>query len=252
MYLDRPAFSVSFPLESCLEEIESLIKSKHWTKFEVASVSLVYAPFFFFNYYSYLEEKREDMEQAVVSDTAGGTMAMDAQTNELDEGMASLFEEEVPLTSHRPPEGYKFEVERPLTSERDAPQIAQIKLAHKLELPKDHVIVSGLKTVYVPIWVASVSVAEGNYRLELSAVNGELLSEAEIPEREKGWLEVTAETLSELKEPGAWVRYSASVGNTVFDSLVNNPLTQSMMSNRQLQILLLAVIAVWLFFNIRS
>src|SRR3989338_5791322 len=95
MYLDRPAFAISFPLESCLEEIESLIKSKHWTKFEVAEVCLVYLPYFFFNYYSYLEEKREDMDKAVVSDTVQGVMALDAQTNELDEGMAALFEEKV-------------------------------------------------------------------------------------------------------------------------------------------------------------
>ncbi len=251
MYLDRPAFAVSFPLESCLEAIESLIKSKRWTKFEVAEVKLIYAPFFFFNYYSYLEEKREDTEQPVVSDTVEGTMAMDAQTNELDEGMASLFEEEVPQTSHRPQQGYKFEVERPLVSERDAPQIAQIKMAKKLELPKANVLISGLRQVYVPVWVASVSVAEGTYRLEFSAVNGETLSETEIPEREKGWLEVTSETLSELKEPGAWVKYSTSVGGNLFDFLANNPVTQAVMSNRQLQIMLLAVVAVWLFFNIK-
>ena len=251
MYLDRPAFAISFPLESCLEEIESLIKSKHWTQFEVAEVNLVYLPHFFFNYYSYLEEKREDMDKAVVSDTVQGVMALDAQTNELDEGMAALFEEKVPQTSHRPAAGYKFAVEKPLASERDAPQLAQIKMAHKLELPKENVLISGLKLVYAPVWVASVTVAEGNYRLEFNAVNGELLSEAEIPEREKGWLEVTSETLGELKEPGAWVRYSTTVGTSVFDLLATNPLTQAFLANRQLQILLLSILAVWLFFNLK-
>jgi len=251
MFLDRPAFSISFPLESCLEEVERLIKSKRWTKFEVAEIKLIYAPFFFFNYYSYLEEKREDTDKAVVSDTAEGIMAMDAQTNVLDEGIAGLFQEEVPQTSHKPAQGYQFEVERALIGEKDAVKVAQIKMAKQLELPKENLLISGLKLVYVPIWVASVSVAEGTYKLEFNAVNGELMSEAEIPEREKGWLEVTGETLSELKEPGAWVRYTQSVGGNLFTVLQNNPLTQAVLSNKQLQILLLAVIAVWLFFNIR-
>lgn len=252
MFLNKPALSVSFSLEDTVELIESTIKAKHWSQFEVADVKLLYKPYFVFNYDTFSEESAgPETEEAattggkVVTGTESGKAALDAISNALDDYAASLFDSPGVKLTNKIDHKYPYEVQRPLV--RHTPEIQkiiQVKMAAKLQLPKDNVIITGVEMVYVPFWVAYVAVAEGNYRLDINAVTGEILNEQEVPEREKTWLEVTSETFEDLKRPGAWLEYSKQVGTGLFSGILSLPVFDTLRENRKLQIIILLIIAL--------
>lgn len=248
MYLNKPAFSIAFSVEDTVGLIESMIKSKHWTDFEVAEVKLVYIPFWIFNYDAYVEGPTEGQEAAAVSDHVSGKMALNAYTNELDENVHFLYESADVKLEQKPTKDYPFEIQRPKVREREAREIAAVRIAAKISVPKENVIISGLEMVYLPMWFAWVTVAEGTYKLQINAVGGEILNEEQVPERERGWLEVTSETLEELKQPGAWVEYTSEIGRGIFSFITQNPLVLSaiekLKADRRLQIIVLIIILI--------
>ncbi len=247
MYLNKPAFPVSFTVENIIGLIESMVKGKSWTKFEVADISLVYIPFWIFNYDAYSEAPSEEGEK-VVSALESGKMALNAFTNELDENVGFLYDSGDAEMQQKPTADYPFKIQRPKIRESDAKEITSLRLAAQLGLKKENVIISGLELVYLPIWFTWVTVAEGTYKLQINAVSGEILNEEQVPEREKGWLEVTSETLQDLKQPGVWIEYTQQIGTGVFSFITNNPLIQSIIeqikTNRKVQTAILAIIAV--------
>ena len=248
MYLNKPAFPVSFSVEDIVGLIESMVNKKYWTEFEVADISLAYIPFWIFNYDAYSETPPEEGSESVVSSAESGKMALNAFTNELDENISYLYESGDAEMEQKPTADYPFKVQRPKIREREAKEIASIRLASQMNLKKDNVIISGLELVYLPIWFAWITVAEGTYKMQINAVSGEILNEEQVPEREKGWLEVTNETIQDLKRPGAWIEYTQQVGAGFFSFITNNALVQSfteqIKTNRRLQIAILAIIAV--------
>jgi hypothetical protein len=48
-------------------------------------------------------------------------------------------------------------------------------------------------------------------KIEVDGVTGFPLNIEEVPTREKGWLEVTADTLDKMKSPSGWVELGGSV-----------------------------------------
>ncbi len=65
--------------------------------------------------------------------------------------------------------------------------------------------------IYYPVWLAFATVVGQIYEFEISAVTGKILGEENVPEREKGYAELTKEALEELKEPRAWLRYGMEI-----------------------------------------
>ncbi len=242
MYLNRPAFPVSFSLEQTVEMISEMVRGKYWHDFEVGEVKLVYIPVWVFNYDAYTEappeqkgESEATKSQRVVSGVESGRMALNAYTNELSEDIGYLYDSMEAALVNEPTKEYPYEVQRPKVREAEAKRIIPVKMAARFSLPKENVIVSGLELVYLPMWAVWLTVAEGTFKLQINAVSGEILNQEEVPERERGWLELTSETLEELKQPGAWVEYTHEIGTGFVSWLAQN---------RFLQIVVLAIIAV--------
>lgn len=248
--LKKPSFPISFTFEDTVAMIESLIKSRHWTEFDVAEVKLVYTPYWIFHYDAYLESIDEETGEKTVSDIESGEIALNAATRELNDEVPELLESYPLEKVKKPPEGYKFEVIRPRISEPELKEIAAVKLAHKMNLAKANILISDTQLVFVPSWIVFVTVAEGTYRLNVNAVTGETLGEEEVPERERGWIEVTQETLKELQEPGAWMHYSRALAGGILAAIANAPGIHAFLTNRRLQIFLLIIILVLLLLNL--
>lgn len=262
MHLDKTSFPISFSFEDCVSYIESQINSRGWTDFEVADVKLVYYPYWFFRYDTYREsvpepfespdetaegEAGEEGEEGLtdggsVSAVESGYLAMDAVTAEIDPEIAAMIEGNEFKRIKEVEEGYEFEVEDHKIKHSGAERIAPLKAAEHLGTSLDKVIVSHLKLIHVPFWELNVSVAEGVYSFEINAVTGETVSEEEIPEREKGWMEVTNETLEELKQPGAWMEYAGRFSGGFLSSLKDFILRLALNRNIQLTILFLVAL----------
>lgn len=242
MFLDKPAFPVSFTPDKVVALIEELIKSRGWSDFEVAEIKLVYTPYWTFNFDSC------EHSGSKIRGVKSGALALNALTNRLEDFAGFLSENPDLKTTQHISADYEADVQHAKTSMEEAREIAKLKLAANLRAPKDNIILSGLELLYIPFWLAYVSVAEGTFKLRINAVIGEIVNQEEVPEREKGWLEVTNETLDELKEPMAWVSYTRQVGSGALSFLFSNPLTaaifRELKTNRSLRTAILAIIAI--------
>lgn len=249
MFLSKPCFPVSFSKE----ELEGLVKEtlggKHWRDFKTVSTTLLFEPYYFFSYDVFFEKKQEETGALVVSDTQAGSMALNAVSGEFDEEISALAEEEEPviLKESPVPEGVKTEIERVGLSEQEIKRIAPMRLAAKLEVSKSSVEISGIKLAFVPFWRVEVEINGKNFELVVNAVNGEVAPEDEIPYREKSLLELTGETLSELKSPNAWLDYSGRVYRRIVGSGIMRSIGKAILTNRYVQIALVIIILAILF-----
>lgn len=244
MIFRKSAFPLSFTVEELTAFVEGLVKEKDWREFKVGEISLSYKPFYFFNFTSFTELKDEESGMMTVSGSESGKMVFDAESGELNEELSYLIEENSPTSSVKPPQGYPCETIPPAFSIQEVKKIAGLKLAEKLSLPKDNVEVSGVRLVFVPVWIAFITVSQGTFKIEVNAVDGSLMREEQVPFREKGFLELTGETLQELKQPGKWLEYSKGIAGSVYHSSLLHSIGKAIMQNYWLQIAIIIFLIV--------
>ncbi len=252
MKLDKPSLPISLSKEDALSQINETIMEKNWREeeIEISELSLLYVPFFVFNYEAFQESKAEESEQPVVSETQNGCMALNAFDSELNEEIAQLFEEEELNLEKKTPKEVAFELQKTRLNDEEAKQIAQVKVAAQLSLGKDNIIISALELVYVPFWLTIAKVGEEEYRVEINAVSGAMTGLEELPERGKGYGELAKETVSELKDPFAWAKYSASIiidiAKWIWNSAPVQWLAGQIKTNKRFQIAILLCIIILL------
>ncbi len=205
MFVGTPVFPISFPLEKVAELIEDIILKKNWKSFEKGEVKLVLAPFYLF-YYDVAFEKNGKS----TGKTKHGRLALNGETAELSKELAESIPNESGLVQELDDE-YPLIIRKAIFSKVEAEKIALLKTASILEADRKDIVLTGFKEIYYPMWIAFATVADQTYEFEISAVTGEVFGEEKVPEREKGFVELTHETLQELKKPGAWVKYSKEI-----------------------------------------
>jgi len=249
MFLSKQCFRISFSQEELQEVIENLLKEKFWHEFRIASTSLLFEPYYFFSYDAFFEQKQEETGALVVKDTESGTMALNAASGEFDENISELIEQEEPeiLKNSPVPQGIESEIERIAVSEAEVKRIAPMRLAAKLETSKQNIEISNVKLAFVPFWIAKVEIKGQNYEIAVNAVNGSIASQDEIPCREKSLLELTGETIFELKKPSAWVDYSKRVADSISNSKILHSIGKAVLTNHYVQIAIIIIIIVVLF-----
>lgn len=204
MLVGNPVFPISFRLEQVAELIEKTLKKKNWQSFDRGEIKLVLRPLYVFYYDAVFPEERGKTER--------GRLALDGETARLDREKAESMPQDSELLNELPDE-YPLAVRKPIFSKQEAEKIALLKTASLVGADRKNVVLTGLKMIYYPTWLAFVTVKEETYQLEISAATGELFGEEQVPEREKGFVEITRETLHELSEPGAWLRYSREIAD---------------------------------------
>ncbi|MDD5163549.1 MAG: hypothetical protein PHD95_05065 [Candidatus ainarchaeum sp.] len=240
MYLGKPSFSLSFGLEEVKKLVSEVLKKKNWHEFKQSDITLSYVPYYIFFYDAFFEEKTEDGEKKI-SETQRGRLALDATSAEIDEEVSEELEG-MELTRKTP--NAPIEVERPSMNQKEAEKIAAIKTASFLGLHTRNIITTQMQMIYHPMWIIGIEVAEGNFELQVSGTNGMVFGEEEIPERKKGLMEITKETIYELKSPKTWGKYSIETGKTIAGS----SLLRKILLNKWLITIILILILIYIIF----
>ncbi|MCR4368706.1 MAG: hypothetical protein NUV67_02245, partial [archaeon] len=207
MFLEKPALLVSLNPGAAEEKVSSLLISKNWkpTDFSFSSTDLLYIPFWLFTFDVSEEEKSKTKL------LSSGFHALNAFNHELDDKVANIHLLENSDREFEPNHDYAFRALKPKVLESEARGIIALKIADKLKTSKAKVLVSGLELVYVPIWVLSVALGEENISLSVNASDGKIINGSQVPEKKKGFSELTAEALEELTNPAQWLRYSVEI-----------------------------------------
>ncbi|MEM4221936.1 MAG: hypothetical protein QW097_00695 [archaeon] len=231
MILDAPAAVLSIRMDDVLDLLEETLKERNWKDFEMIDVKLAYYPLYLFNFDVLIEQKVQDQ---VFSQGVSGTIALNAATGELSEEIIDLLEKrpvdfERDIKSHE----MKYEVKQAMFSKEEAKESCKLKLASKYGIGKDNVSISGFRQIYWPFWVVFISLPKkGTFKLLIDGVGGSPFGIAQVPEREKGWLEITQETFEKLKTPSGWAELSKqaiSTGAGVLTSQITKKESKSLL-----------------------
>jgi len=201
MLLDAPALQLRYALKDILGIVESVLKQRHWRKFDIESTSLVYVPHWFFNFDVYREAEGQ-------AQTYASQMALDATTGKLNPLIIQIMSSVPTKRERETTHGIEAEAWRPSVQKEEVKDVAAIKVAGEMNLPKDAITVSGVNLVYVPYWQVWVRLPSGTKRIDLDAISGSPVFISDVPERERGSIEVTMDMLEDLKTPSGWVDYS--------------------------------------------
>ncbi len=205
MLIDNPALQLSISSDNIPGILHAILKEKHWKNFQVANVKLVYVPHWFFNFDMYFETP-EGIQ------TYSSQMALDAVTGKLNPIIVEILKEIPVGKTNEIKEG---EVEKPTISKDELKEVAKIKIAGELKIPKDKLTIYGANLVYVPVYRAWVTLGKRIVRLDIDGISGSPINIQDVPEKERGVIEITADMIEELKTPEGWIDYSKKAGNWI-------------------------------------
>lgn len=208
--LENPAASLGIRFQDVIDILGGLLKERNWKDFDPSSVKLFYSPHYIFNYDALVEQ---EVRGQVISKGFSGKMAINAANAKLEPIITQIMDNKPIEFSKEIDEDvdYKYEIEDVFISEEELKETCAIKIASRFNIAKDNVATSAFRLVYWPVWVLYVRIAGGGtHKLIIDGVSGYPMNIEEVPEREKGWIEVSADTFNKLKSPSGW----ASLGKT--------------------------------------
>lgn len=201
MVLENPALSLNISVQDILGILEKTLKEKNWKHFELANLKLIYVPYYIFNYDLLLEEK---VEEQTFSRGTSGVIAINAVNGNLEPLLTEIMKEQPVSYEKEISHDLQYEIEKPAIKEKELHDTCKIKVAGQFGVGKESVATSGFHLVYWPVWVIFVTLPNKIQRIEVEAVSGYPLNFEEVPKREVGWLEVTADTLAKMKTAKGW------------------------------------------------
>ncbi len=244
MPLNQLAFPISFSLEDVSTALEELLSQKGWKDFEQGNISLTYTPYYFFSFDYFTEVQNEESKTSYVETVEHGTSCMNGNNGELSEELYSLLEESPPETVSTPEQGYPFEVDKLSLGEKDAVRLLPLKLSQQFQISPKNFSITEIQLVYVPVWTAAFELNGQGFEVQYNAANGEILQEADIPFRKKGFIDLSWETLNELKQPNKWLEYSHALASDVFHSDILHSIGKPFVHDRRVQIAALVVFII--------
>ncbi len=237
----------SLPLNIQLVEAQQLVEEEvgeqAWKDAEVLSNKLELTPYYVFVFDTYSEEEEKDTKIKNVSESNHGKSSLNAVKNELDDVAAEMVEPELVQGEFSIANNITVEQKKPHFAAEEAKNIAQIKIAAQEHVPRANVHISGLQLVYIPFWIITVQLEEGNEsKLRINGFTGEFENENPVDYRGKTVPELAGETLSDLRSPSNWVDYTISILKDIATVLHPN----SEHPNRRMVIIILIIIAILL------
>ncbi len=252
MRLSKPSFPVLTSAEDIITQVKEKIEENRWTDPELKSPSLVYLPYWFFHFDSFSEPTDPETGDKSTQEGERGTAALDGIQGDIDDMVPGLFDNYSDQLVLKPAtEQYK--AERSHFKEAEVQKLCQLKMAAKLGIQKDDVVISGVRLVYLPVWIVS-AVFEGNeLDFEIEAVEGNELSQNELPYKGKTASELAHETLLDFSQPSKWIGNLVDLVRSIVDFVWTNPVSewvkQNFWTNRQFQYALLVLILLIIFLD---
>lgn len=251
MRLGKLSFPIKISTEDVIEQVKGLLEEKEWKEYEIQKPELFFLPYWVFSYNSFSETVDESGAKSTAEGEQGLT-AMNGQSSELEEEIGQIYDKMETELVTKPIET-SFKIVRFRIQPPEASKLAQLKAAAKLGIDKESVVISGLKQVYFPVWICSASFEGQNMEFQIDAVQGNLLSEEEVPYRGKTASELAGETVSDLKNPLNWFRYLFDIIKGVLSFFWNNPLSKwfrtQLITNPRFQMAFLGLIVLLIVLN---
>ena len=205
MYLGNPLLPINFTVSSVGDSIKKKLTAKDWGEYEQKPIKLFLLPYFLYNYHYFVENSGDG--KSTIKSSVHGVLAIDGHSIEIDEGIVELLKHNWKKSSAEIPRG-EFEEKYNNIGKREQDEVIQMKTAEHFEVPKQNVVISSARQMLVPFYRTSLVLEGKEYFLTINAIDGSIKGIKEIPDREKGYMELTRETINELKSPATWIKYS--------------------------------------------
>jgi len=201
----EPLLPIKVGIKEAVESVQKILKEKEWHDFQIATLKLTLVPYFLFEYHYYRE--KDDNGEKIVTETKDGSLVfnglkliIDKETGELLKKGKDEFSTDRPDIEH---EQVKARV-----GDKEIKEVIRVKTAEFFKVGRENVTISSIKKIFVPKYESFVTVKEGTFDVKINAFDGEIDGVQKVPVREKGFMEITKETLEELQDPKAWLEYS--------------------------------------------
>jgi len=205
MYLDNPALPVRFSSKDAVVKLRETLKKKGWAVSKPECTKIIYRPFWIFYYEIFSSKKNGEVKHL-----SSGNMLLDAQNNTFTETEA-IDLGNTTNTLEKPEFKIEIEVQKPSLRKEGAEKIAKLNLASKFKTSVDNIALTNLKMLYFPIWNAKVELDEKTHNFLLNASTGKMIGSTQTPQKPQSVSEIAGETLSELKDPSAWITYTKEI-----------------------------------------
>lgn len=205
MYLGNPLLPLSLSAKEALGKIEAVLVSKNWKDFDSGELKLVLVPYFLYNYHYHTEKEVEGKK--IVESSKDGLLLLNGSSLAIEENLVKLIQKNLGGTNQEVPQ-IEHEVKKTSITKATQEHILKVKTAQFFKIPKDNVIVSNVKQLMFPIYKSFITLQKKTYEITINAINGDVYETNEVPTREKGFMEITQETLRDLRDPKAWLTYT--------------------------------------------
>jgi len=210
MLLSSPVFPLSVNENDINNAVQKLVHSKGRLSFLIAEKKLIYMPFWFLDYATYI--KKDGLVEH-----SKGSKAMNASTNEFDSAAAEPVKNLPKEMAKSLEVNTSTEIIKPKSSRNDAKKAAQMAVAAEKNLPPENVTITSFNLYYIPFWNISAMIGGANYTFRINAFSGKIIDEGGLTVKEKNIQELIQETINELTTPQGWVSNSKSAINSVMD-----------------------------------
>lgn len=205
MYLGSPLLPITISAQKATQDLKEALEKKNWIDFEIVKETLILVPYFLYNYHYYVEQHKEGAQ--IIKEAFDGVLAIDGHSIKIEEDKVDLIKYSWNKAGQITPKE-TFDEKWNNIDKKEQHEIIKLKTAEYFDVPKSNVIVTAIRKVLVPFYVFKVTVGDAEFKVQKNAVDGAFYGLKEIPMREKSTIEITRETINELKDPKAWIKYT--------------------------------------------
>lgn len=205
MYLSSPLLPINASIPKINQQIKEALSKKDWREIEIEKPTLILVPYFLYNYHYYTEHK--DDGKGIIKDTFDGILVINGHTIKIEEDLVELIKHTWKKSVQTTPKE-KFEEKWNNIDRKQQHEVIQLKTAEYFDVPKQNVIVTSVRKVLLAFYLTKVKIDHQEFDIKVNALNEKIIGLEKIPSREKGLIELTKETISDLKKPKNWWIYS--------------------------------------------
>ena len=205
MYLGNPLLPINLTAASAIDSVKKELSNRFWHEHELKALKLTLVPYFLFNYHYYFEQS--DNEKKTIKKSTHGILAVDGHAVNVREDQVELIKHNWKKSSSIIPKG-EFKEKWNNIEKREQDEVLTLKTAEHFSVPKENVVISAARKVFIPFYITSVVAGGIEYPLIINAVDETIEGIKLIPNREKSHREIAKETFNELKDPKNWIKYS--------------------------------------------
>jgi hypothetical protein len=196
---------LSLSAKEALSKIEEVLTEKNWKDFEGGELKLVLIPYYLYNYHYHTEAENEG--EVFVQSSNDGLLSLNGFSLKVEKETTNIIIEKTSELVGTAPQ-VEHEIKKSPITKSTQEHILKIKTAEFFKISKNNVVISNIKQVMIPMYESFITIDGKTHEITVDASSGNIYGTSEVEEREKGFMEITTETLNDLKDPKAWVEYT--------------------------------------------